>query len=340
MSGSNQSTFKPAVGLDIGTMNIVSARMDNHSKVTTTRIRDAFIDLDPDSKKTLRLSKVDYIEKGEQILVIGDSALNMANLFKREVRRPLSRGVISAGALDAQQILSLLVEQVLGKPVVEGEHCFYSVPTAPIDEPEQDIVYHTEVFRRIIAEHGYTPHPMNEAMAIIYSQCADETFSGLSVSFGSGMCNVALAYQTVCGMEFSIARGGDWIDVHSAKATNSTASRMCSLKEKGVDLAKPATRDDEAIALYIRHLIKYCLESIALQFRKVQSTLNLPEPIPFVVSGGTSKATGFMTVFNQELEAVKKKGFPIQISEVRAAKDPMTAVAEGLLVLATEEHAG
>lgn len=338
----DQTKYKPAVGLDIGTMNIVSARRTDKDKIESIRIRDAFIDLDAEAKKTLRLSKVDYIEQGGQIIVIGDSALNMANLFKREVRRPLARGVISAGELDAQQILSLLIKHVVGEPVSEGEHCFYSVPAAPIDDLEQDVIYHTEVFKKILLEHKYTPHAANEAMAIIYSQCSQENFSGLSVSFGSGMCNVALAYQTVCGMSFSVARGGDWIDKNSAKATGSTSARMCTIKEKGVDLVKPETqgRDAEAIALYIRHLIKYCLENIAIQFRKVQSSLDLPEPIPFVISGGTSRAEGFLEVFKQEFDAIREKGFPIKISEIRPAKDPMTAVAEGLLVLAMEEHAG
>ena len=325
------------VGLDIGTMNIVSARQQG-SKIVTSRVRDAFIDLDSADKKTLRLSKVNYVEKSGQLIVIGDSALSMANLFKREIRRPLSRGVISAGEIDAQQVLSLLVHHVLFDPVVEGEHCYFSVPAAPVDDTDQDITYHTEIFKKIIAEHGYTPHPMNEAMAIIYSECANENFSGLSVSFGSGMGNIALAYQTVQGMSFAVARGGDWVDQHAAKAMGSTASRMCAIKEKGVDLAAPKTREEEALALYIRALIRYCLEAISAQFRKVQASLDLPDAIPFVVSGGTSKAGGFMDVFKQEFEEIQKKGFPIKISEVRAARDPLTAVAEGLLVLATEEH--
>jgi len=335
--------YKPGVGLDVGTMNLVSARATAGDKVETNRIRDAFIDLDVEAKKTLRLSKVNYVEKDGQLIVLGDSALNMANLFKREVRRPLSRGVVAAGELEAQQILSLLVFNVLKEPTIEKEHCFYSVPAAPLDDPDQDIVYHQEVFRKIIAEHGYTPHPMNESMAIIYSQCADTNFSGLAVSFGSGMCNVALAFQTVKGMDFSLARGGDWIDQHAAKALGSTASRVCATKEKGaIDLAnvKPGDREAEAIALYIRALIRYCLDNIAMQFRRVQNTISLPDPIPFVVSGGTTRAVGFEQVFNEEFEQVKKKGFPIQISDVRMAKDPMTSVAEGLLVLATEEHAG
>jgi len=328
--------------IDVGTMNLVAARMTKDSKIETKRVRDAFLDLEPEAKKQLKLSKVDYIEMddGQQLIVIGDSALTMANLFKREVRRPLSQGVIAAGELKAQQILSLLVKSVLGEPAIKGEHCYYSVPAAPIDNPGQDVVYHTEIFRKIIQEHGFVPHPMNEAMAIIYSQCAEETFSGLSVSFGSGMCNVALAYQTVCGLEFSVARGGDWIDAQSSKAVGSTASRMCAVKEKGIDLANTdGNRDAEALALYIRALIRYCLENIAVQFRKVQSSLDLPEPIPFVVSGGTTLAKGFEAVFREEFEDIKKrKGFPIEISTIRMAKDPMTAVAEGLLVLAAQDH--
>ncbi len=329
--------YKLGVGLDVGTMNLVSARMVGED-IKTKRMRDCFIDLDPEVKKQLKMSKVSYVEKDGNLLVLGDSAMVMANLFKREVRRPLSRGVISAGELEAQQILSLLIYNVLEDPTAPNEHCFYSVPAAPIDDLDQDVVYHTEIFRRIVAEHGYQPHPMNEAMAIIYSQCAAEQFSGLAISFGSGMANVALAYQTVKGMDFALSRGGDWIDVHAAKATGSTASRICSIKEKGVNLAKPNGREEEAIALYIRTLIRYCLENISAQFRRVQNTLSLSEPIPFVVSGGTSRAGGFLEVFKQEFETIQKRGFPIQISEVRAAKDPMTAVAEGLLVLAMEEH--
>lgn len=331
------ASMKPGVGLDIGTMNIVAARQSADGSVETHRIRDAFLDLEADAKRALKMSKVDYVEKDGILVVIGDSALTMANIFKREARRPLSRGVISAGELDAQEILSLLTGNVLGKPSVEKEHCFYSVPAAPIDDPGQDIIYHTQVFKKILTEHGYTAHPTNEAMAIIFSQCAAENFSGLSVSFGSGMCNVALAYQATMGMEFSVARGGDWIDSHSAKNVGKTASQMCALKEKGIDLLAPETRDQEAVVFYIRSLIDYCLQNITAQFKKVQGTVDLPEPIPFVVSGGTTKSGHFVDIFKEEFERIRKR-FPIQISEVRHATDPMTAVAEGLLILASQEH--
>ncbi len=326
---------KPGVGLDVGTMNIVSAR-DKGGKVATSRIRDAFIDLDLEAKKSLKMGKVSYVEMEGQLVVLGDSALKMANLFNRELRRPLAKGLIASGEIEAQKILSLMIAQVLEDPKVDGEHCYYSVPAAPIDLADQDVVYHTEVFRKIIAEYGYTPHPTNEAMAVIYSNCAEESFSGLAISFGSGMCNIALAYQTVEGMSFSVARGGDWIDTHAGKALNLSASKVCTIKEKGIDLLNPVGREAEAIAMYIRAEVRYCLENVAAQFRRVSSTVSLPDPIPLVVSGGTTKAGNFLKVFEEEFAQAKKKGFPIDISEVRAATDPMTAVAEGLLVLALE----
>lgn len=78
---------------------------------------------------------------------------------------------------------------------------------------------------------------------------------------------------------------------------------------------------------------------MAAQFRRVANTINLPDPVPFVISGGTTKAGGFQEVFQDEFAQISKRGFPIAISEIRMATDPMTAVAEGLLVLAGEEYA-
>jgi len=321
------------VGLDIGTMNIVSARSKDGG-VVTKRVRDAFLDLELAAKRSLKMSKVDYVERETDgaLLVLGDSALTMANLFKREARRPLSRGLIAAGEIDAQEVLGLLINQVLGDPQEDGEHCFYSVPAAPIDDPSQDVIFHTEVFRKIVRDFGYHAHPMNEAMAIIYSQCAEENFSGLAVSFGAGMANIALSYQANKALDFALARGGDWIDAQSAKALGKTASQMCTIKEKGIDLRKPNGREEQAIVLYVRSLIDYTLQNVAAQFKKVKNDIALPDPIPFVVYGGTTKAGG-----KEEFESHKKR-FPIQISEIRLAKDPMTAVAEGMLVLASEEH--
>lgn len=339
---SNKSD-KLGVGLDVGTMNFVSARksgpgVENKYKV----VRDAYIELDLENIKTLKMSNISFEEIDGQIVVMGDSSFQMANLFKQEVKRPLSRGIVSPGAIKAQMILNNLVWSVLDRSLEDGEHCYYSVPAEPIDLPDQDVVYHADVFRKILVQHGYTAHPMNEAMAIIYSEC-HPIFSGLALSFGAGLCNVAMAHHTIMGLSFSIARGGgDWIDTHAAKATGSTISRMCAVKERGgFDLMKPSkdNSEQEAISLYVRTLIHYCIDKIAEKLRKEHNDLDILDEIPIVLSGGTTLAKGFLELFQEEFESVKvKKGFPIQVSEIRLAKDPLRAVADGLLVLARNEY--
>jgi hypothetical protein len=338
---SNESDKALGVGLDIGTMNFVSARRVG-KEVNFRKFRDAFLDVETEAKKSLKMGDVNYVEDKGQLYILGDSALQVANLLKREVRRPLSRGLISPGELREQTVLANLIWRVMEDPITPGEHCYYSVPSEPIDLPDQDVVFHTELFRKFLSAKGYTAHPMNEAMAVVFSQCEDTTFSGLAFSFGAGLCNVALAYQTIEGLSFSISRGGgDWIDTHSAKALGATASRMCAIKERGgFNLSDPpeGNQEAEAIALYVRTLIRHCLAKVAEKVRKERAGDDLFDSIPMVISGGTSLAVGFMDVFQEEFEEIKKKGFPIPVSEVRHADDPMTAVARGLLVLARQEH--
>ena len=336
-----ETAKKPGVGLDVGTMNFICARYSGRD-LDIQLMRDAFIDLDLDSKKTLKMSGVSHMELPDQLIVLGEPALQMANLFKREVRRPLSKGLISPGELKLHVVLNNLIFSILKEPSVTGEHCYYSVPAEPMDLPGQDVAYHTEVFKKILEVNGYTAHPMNEAMAIIYSQCESSNYSGLAISFGAGLCNVALAFRAVMGTSFSISRGGgDWIDEHSAKAVGSTSSRMCSIKERGeFSLSDPPkdNQDAEAIALYVRTLIHNCLVDIAKKVRKDQSGVELDDPIPIVLAGGTTLAKGFLDVFNEEFEKEKVKGFPLKISEVRLANDQMNAVAHGLLILANQEY--
>jgi hypothetical protein len=171
------------VGLDIGTMNIVSARRNAQGNMRTQSIRDAFLSLDIDAKKMLKLSGVKFIERDGEIIVVGDDALQMAAMFDKEARRPLAAGLISSSESDSLEILGVLVRSVLGEPVEKGEICYYSVPAAPVDS-QRDVVYHRKAFERIIEECGYTPHASNEAMAIIYSEANKEGFSGIGISFG------------------------------------------------------------------------------------------------------------------------------------------------------------
>ena len=327
-------------GCDVGTCFLVGAGQDSNNQIQLKTIRDAFIDMDnePQTKTMLGMSKVDFIEAGEKLYIIGDSAVTLANIFKREARRPLSKGIIAPGELEAEKILLVLLENILGRARVQNETCFYSVPGNPIDR-DMDVVYHQAMFSKLIASLGYDPKALNEAAAIAYSNAAKEQFSALAISFGAGMVNIALMYQTLVGMAFSITNSGDWLDESVAKATGSTASRIQSIKEKGVNLMDPndgdpkTLREREALVIYYKSLILRVLDSIKNEFIKRRGSIELPNSIPIILSGGTSLAKGFRDLFETGFNTVKDK-FPIPISEIRMATDPLNSVAQGLLVAA------
>ena len=172
-----QNQTVPGVGLDIGTMNLVSARRRDKGAVTK-RMRDVFITLPLSARKMLRMSETSFVEQDGKVIILGDAALETANVFGTEPRRPLSAGLISPGEMDALKILGLLIKHVLGDPQVKGEVCYFSVPAEPVDQPDKDIIYHRGVFERIVGECGYRPFPSNEAMALIFSECVEDKFSG------------------------------------------------------------------------------------------------------------------------------------------------------------------
>jgi actin-like ATPase involved in cell morphogenesis len=334
--------------VDIGTSFLVCASKDPknpQSEIRINSVRDAFLDIEADQSvlNMLKMSNTSYVHdpKSDLIYIIGEAALSMANLFKREARRPLSKGIISAGELDAEKVLAILLRSIIKEPSVENEVVYFSVPAKPLDRAT-DIVYHQAVFKKIIESFKYKAIPMNESAAIVYSNCEKENFTALATSCGAGMINTSLLYQTMVGMSFSISTAGDWIDDSAAKAVGTTATRIMSVKEKGVDLLNPSDgdpkylREREAIVVYYRNLINRIIVSIKNEFKKDQSTIELPAQIPWIVSGGTSLAKNFIELFKQEFDKVRST-FPINISEIKKARDPLSDVAKGLLIAAMND---
>jgi len=331
-----------ALGVDIGTCFLASARQEN-GQISVTSVRDAFLDIEADSSvlNMLKMSNVSFVQEGNTVYIVGEPALSVANLLKREARRPLSQGVISAGELDAERMLVILLKSILKAPSVEDEKVFYSVPAKAIDR-DMDVIYHEAMFKKIIESFGYKATSMNEAAAIVYANCAADGFTALASSFGAGMVNTALVYKTMVGMAFSVSKSGDWVDQSAAKAVGTTATRIMSIKEKGVDLLDPTAgdsrslREREAIVVYYRNLIHNVIDSIKREFKKDNSSIELPDQIPWVISGGTSLAKNFLEFFKREFEK-ERVTFPVGISEIRLAKDQLNDVAKGLLIAAMNE---
>ena len=178
-----------AVGIDIGTAFIGSARY-HKDNIAAKYVRDGFFVMpySDQRKHMLQESKVSFMIKdrinapGKQdIYVIGNEAFDMAVLFSQELRRPLAAGVISAKERDSEFILKEIIRRVAGD-AEQGDIAYFSVPADPVDR-DFNTIYHREMFRRFLTDMGYSRvEPVNEAMAVAWSELEDKDLTGLAMS--------------------------------------------------------------------------------------------------------------------------------------------------------------
>lgn len=322
-----------AVGLDVGTMHLVASRSDSEDVKIT---RNVFLRVDKDDILN-QLSKINYVEGPDgDTYIIGSDAFDFANMFGKKVSRPMEKGLISADEIDAADVLTLMIQDLIGKVKDREVFCSYSIPAEAIDG-DRSVTFHENVFARILHSIGINHKAINEAMAIIYSECAKESFSGIGISFGAGMSNIAVSYKGIEALTFSTARGGDWIDNYVAKDLGMVPNRVTNLKERYMQLdgtvnlgknKKKNKRVLEALFYYHKALIDYTIKKIIAEFDE-KVDIEIDDEIPIVVSGGTSMPKGFVQLFS---EMINQHELPFEISEVRRAKNPLTAVSNGLLV--------
>ncbi len=351
---SNQS---PGRGLDIGTAYIVSARSDE-TKATTkiSSVRDCFLSLPLDQAPALDISGVEYIEGAESVFVVGNEAVNLVGVLGGDLRRPLSKGFVSPKEEDGKEILRLILQQILGTPATKGELVAFSVPGPIFDQDssvsptalrDTALTFHTNFFKNLITELGYTAKPLNEAVAICYNETVNPKkkeelpLTGLSLSFGAGTTNIALTYKSLPVKTFALPFGGDFVDQMAAKATDSTISHITLLKERGVDLITgrvmskgefddtQTERQAEAISLAYSDLLSKLINATNKFFAFNENRVEIPETIPVILSGGTTKSPNFLKLFNQIF--MQQLDVRFKVSEARVSAIPLDATASGCL---------
>jgi len=321
-----------SIGLDVGTMNLCAARSDQSDiKIT----RNVFLSLDESDTQISELSDISYV-RGEDgdLFIIGSDAFKYANIFGQVVSRPMEKGLISPKEISAIDVLTLMIKDLIGDVKGKDAYCSFSVPAEAIDEG-RSITYHENVFARILKSIGINYTSVNEAMAIIYSECSKEKYSGIGVSFGAGMANIAVAYKGIQALTFSTSRAGDWIDKETAESLGMIQNRVTSIKENYMQLSgevsiknKKTKRVLEALYYYHKALIDHTVKKIINEFDD-KVDVEIDEPLSIIISGGTIIPEGFLEMFK---DIISGYDLPFEISEIRRASNPLTTVANGLLI--------
>jgi hypothetical protein len=339
-----------AKGLDVGTSFIVLAQDAAENNTTNPHkvglveyrdFRDAYFMIKPTTPVAVKM-----IEKGLQgkvfvkdsdgtFIILGQDAIEKAVERNASVKRPMHRGVVNAKEKEAKRVLAYILQEVVGHASEPHEKLIFCVPAQPVDQDDEDfdVGYHEDVVRTILAERGYMARAINEAEAICYSELENDDYTGVALSCGAGMVNCCVMLNGEPTVMFSTTKSGDWVDRMTAVATAEPDSVVQAEKEHGeFTIGQPNESVIlTAVSSYYERLIDYTTKQLAAAMTGHKLLPKFKQPLPIVIAGGTSRAKGFVEMFAAKLG---EHDFPLPVSEVRHAKDPLHAVARGCLLAA------
>jgi len=329
-----------AIGFDVGTYNLVCSKRDEKGNFVHKREVNAFIEVPLEHDFVFNMMKnagVPLIQREKLAYALGESAVKMAYAINSmELKRPMADGCVNPREKEAYQILSIMVHSLIETVKEDKEVLYYCVPANAINV-ETDASYHQKILEGIFKAfrnkdgQRVDPHPINEALALVYAELSKKAYTGIGISFGAGMVNLCMAMFGSPVFSFAIVNSGDWIDKQAARATAESATFINKQKMK-VDLAKPAgDLVERAIHTQYRLMIEHCVSEIKSGLTKNSKVVRTDEPLDIVVSGGTSTPNGFVEMFKSVLDDAK---LAIEVGEVIRPADTLYSVARGCLLAA------
>jgi hypothetical protein len=330
----SDATKNQIIGLDVGTSRIVTARQINNEIKYNTQL-NAFVTI-PYSKMTenvLLKEEVPHTVDGSEILVHGNESERFAELLNKDIRRTMTRGVLNPDEPENVRLIGAITSSLVGK-AEKGQKIYYTVPAAPLGS-EESLTYHDATMRHVLTELGFEAKSVNEGLAVVYAELDSSNYTGIGISCGGGLCNVCLSYLSVPVLSFSIPKAGDFIDSSAASVTGERPNRIRIMKEQSFYLnGHFENKLQQVLSVYYDDMIQALVTALHNAFKGARNLPQISRPIPLVLSGGTAMPKGFRDRFETVLRA---SDFPVELSEIRTATDPLTTTAKGALVAALSE---
>jgi hypothetical protein len=324
------------LGLDIGTSRIVVAQHTDNDFRYESQL-NAFVAI-PFSKITagaLEREKVPHTVQNNEIIVHGNESEKFAGLLNAETRRPMTHGVLDAKEPQSLTMIREILSQMLGHESGERRKMCFTVPAAPLNALDS-LTYHEATLRQSLTDLNYDPVSINEGLAIVYGELESSNYTGIGISCGGGLCNVCLAYLSVPVISFSLPKAGDYIDNSAATVTGERANRIRLTKEDAYHFnGFFADKVHQVISVYYDDMIRSLVTALKEAFVRTSNLPKFNRPIPLVLSGGTALPPGFRDRFEKLLW---EQDFPISVSDIRLAQNPLHSTAKGALVCALSDQ--
>jgi hypothetical protein len=326
-------TNETALGLDVGTSRIVKAERAGDEYKYSSEL-NAFVTI-PFSKITagvLEREGIPHSVDNGEIVVQGNESEKFADLMNAEIRRTMTSGVLDAREPESLNQIGRLIESLVGKG--KGTKLCFTVPAAPLGH-EKNLTYHEATLKQVLGDLGYQAKAINEGQAVVYGELESTNFTGIGISCGGGLCNVCVSYLSVPVMSFSVPKAGDYIDNSAASITGERANRIRIEKEQSFHFnGHYADKVHQVINVYYDDMIRTLVTGLREAFANSRNLPKMNRPVPVVLSGGTALPKGFRDRFESIL---REQTFPVQISEIRMAANPLHSTAKGALIAALSD---
>jgi actin-like ATPase involved in cell morphogenesis len=324
------------VGIDVGTSKVVVARRGGKDVSCSSQL-NAFIPVpySPVTERTIQQqSDIHYYRDGEELVIFGSATERFANMFNAEALRPMADGLLNPREKQAWPVLEAILQSLVPKPRTPGEVLAFSVPAAAAGH-EAQLTYHEASLRQHFQSLGYKAMAINEGLAVIFSELEDHNFTGIGISCGGGMCNATLAFLSIPSIMVSQAKAGDFIDRSVGEAVGEHATRVKAIKEESLDLSKsPKDKMEKALHIYYEDVVESLVDTLRRAISRAETLPRTERALPIVLAGGSAKPKGFRELFERTLRA---RRFPVEVSQLRIATDPLTATARGAHIAAMFE---
>lgn len=328
------------IGFDCGTYNLVVCKRGKDNKFEYKKEVNAFLEIPLDNRFVFNMMKnagVPLIERDDVAYALGQRAVDIAyTMPSLDLKRPMIHGCVNPKETHSFQIMSIMIHSLLDELNQDKETLYYSVPANAINE-ETDADYHGKVidaiFKAFQDEHGYSvkANPINEGLALVYSELGAKAYTGIGISFGAGMVNLCFSMYGAPVFSFAIVNSGDWIDKMAAKATGESITFINKEKTKINLTEEPKNMVERAIQTQYKLMIEKTVVCIKQGLTNEHKKARPDGAIDIVIAGGSSSPVGFDVLFEQ---IVREAKLPISIDKIVKPIDPLFSVSKGCLIAA------
>lgn len=334
------------IALDVGSHEIRSLRIDR-GKLIARHCRSAYAVLDDTASNRTLLQQVGvpFATCEGQLLIYGDDADKVTQLFRIPCLELLPGGELPADDPPVRQMIATLVESLIGRAAGSGAICALTLPGTSASGGDWTS-QHREFLSRLLRLHGYVPLELSAPQALVLAELGSQAFTGIGLVFGAGSSQAGLIHRGNVVAHCSVPYAGHWIDLRLARAQQVHFWDADGNKYLDVDktrawkeafngsLRNPVSSRDQQLADLHRGMVEFTLREAAMKFAPELKRFGTPDPLPIVVAGGTARIAGFRDLLLDVLPAVS---LPVRVGDVRLVAEDDFTIARGGLIRAELE---